>query len=183
MNGNHVLCLLIYATKMVLTVHLSKDGIVDYHQEGHICYSTDPHYYRTNTRDFGGQKLSPHASHPEVQILNHPNYASQFDMSKSKSCSILHPGFVNIHQDSYRKDCTSPPQQPHVLNQNPQYIHSHHNKYKCQPDSPYPRIPGQCSQIFYKPQASPDLISTLTWGGYEEFSHPRVKYAVQSVES
>ena len=37
MNGNHVLCLLIDVTEMVLTVHLSKDGIVDYHQEGHIC--------------------------------------------------------------------------------------------------------------------------------------------------
>ena len=37
MNRNHVLCLLIDATEMVLTVHLSKDGIVDYHQEGHIC--------------------------------------------------------------------------------------------------------------------------------------------------
>ena len=23
-------------------------------------YSTDPDYYRTNTRDFGGQNLSPH---------------------------------------------------------------------------------------------------------------------------
>ena len=93
-------------------------------------YSTDPHCYRTNTHDFGGQNLYPHASHPDVQILNHPNYASQFDMSRSESCSIPHPGFVNIHQDSYRKHCTSPPQQPHLLDQNPQYLHSHH-KYKC----------------------------------------------------
>ena len=136
-------------------------------------YSTDPHYYRTNTHDFGGQNLSPHASCPDVQISNHPNYASQFDMSRSESCSILHPGFVNVHQDSYRKHCTSPPQQPHLLDQNPQYLHSHHNKYKCQPDSPYPRILGQCSPIFYKPQASPDLISAPTWGGHEQFSHPR----------
>ena len=28
-------------------------------------YSTDPHYYRTNTRDFGGQNLSPRMSCPE----------------------------------------------------------------------------------------------------------------------
>ena len=50
--------------------------------------------------------------------------------------------FVNIHQDIYRKHCTSPPRQPHLLDQNPQYLHSYHNKYKCQPDSPYPRNPG-----------------------------------------
>ena len=50
---------------------------------------------------------------------------------------------------------------------------SHHNKYKCRPDSPYPRILGQCSPIFYKPQASPDLISAPTQGGHEQFSHPR----------
>lgn len=37
MSGIHVLCLLIDATEMVLTVHLLKDGIVNYHQEGHIC--------------------------------------------------------------------------------------------------------------------------------------------------
>ena len=55
-------------------------------------YSTDPHYYRTNTHDFGGQNLSPRASCPDVWILNHPNYASQFDMSRSESCSIPHPG-------------------------------------------------------------------------------------------
>ena len=94
-------------------------------------------------------------------------------MSRSESRSILHPGFVNIHQDSYRKHCTSLPQEPHLLDQNPQYLHSHHNKYKCQPDSPYPKILGQCSPIFYKPWASPDLISAPTWGGHEQFSHPR----------
>ena len=37
MNGIHILCLLIDATQMVLTVHPSKDRIVNYHQAGHIC--------------------------------------------------------------------------------------------------------------------------------------------------
>ena len=166
MNRIHVLCLLIDSSSIE-----GRDSQLS-PSRAHL-YSTDPHYYRTNTHDFGGQNLSPHASCPDVWILNHPNYASQFDLSRSESCSILHPGFVNIHQDSYRKHCTSPPQQPNLLDQNPQYLHSHHNKYKCQPDSPYPRILGQHSPIFYKPWASQDSISAPTWGGHEQFIHPR----------
>ena len=131
MSGIHVLCLLIDATEMVLTVHPSKDGIVDYHQAGHICILQIHIIIELTLMILVDKNLSPRASRPDVWISNHPNYASQFDMSRSESCSIPHPGFVNIHQDSYRKHCTSPPQQPHLLDQNPQYLHSHHNKYKC----------------------------------------------------
>ena len=136
-------------------------------------YSTDPHYYRTNTHDFGGQNLSPHASYPDVQISNHPNYASQFDMSRSESCSIQHPGFVNIHQDSYRKHCTSPPQQSHLLDQNPQYLHSITTSINVDQTLLIQESWHNAHQYFTKPRASPDLISAPTWGGHEQFIHPR----------